>query len=134
MPFAVATVITTIGKAFFADRLRGTPAVYTNPPKYVAAGVGATGAARTAVVGDTAFSSELAEGRTSGTESNQTTSTTNDTYQVLGTITASGTRAVDEAGLFDASSTGNLFLSATHAVVNLVSGDSIQYTFKAQAT
>jgi hypothetical protein len=131
MPFGVAAVITTIGKAMCADRLRGTPGTYTNPPKYIAGGVGATGAARTAVVGDTALSSELAEGRTSGTESTQTTTTTGDTYQSLGTITATGTRAVDEVGLFDASSSGNLFLSATHAVVNLVTGDSIQYTLKA---
>lgn len=133
MPFAAATVITTIGKAMFADRVRGTPATYTAAPKYVAMGVGATGAARTAVVGDTALSTEV-ETRTSGTESVQTTSTTGDTYQVLGTVTASATRAVDEAGLFDASSTGNLFLSATHAVINLANGDSIQYTFKAQLT
>ena len=131
MAFGVATVITTIGKAMWADRLRGTPGTYSNPPKYVAMGTGATGAARTAVVGDTALSTET-ESRTSGTESTQTTSTTGDTYQVVGTITATGTRAVDEAGLFDASSSGNMFLSATHAVVNLVSGDSIQYTAKAQ--
>jgi hypothetical protein len=133
MPFAAATVITTIGKAMFADRLRATPGTYSNSPKYVAMGVGATGAARTAAVGDTALSSEV-ETRTSGTESTVTTSTTNDTYQSVGTITATAGRAVDEAGLFDASSTGNLFLSATHAVVNLVSGDSIQYTMKAQLT
>lgn len=130
MPFGVAAVVTTIGKAMFADRVRGTPATYTNPPKYVALGVGATGAGRTAVIGDTALSSEQ-ETRTSGTESVQTTTTTGDTYQVIGTVTATGTRAVDEVGLFDASSTGNMFLSATHAIVNLISGDSIQYTLKA---
>jgi hypothetical protein len=133
MPFGAATVITTIGKAMFADRVRTTPATYSNAPKYVAMGVGATGAARTAVVGDTALSSEV-ESRTSGTESIVTTSTTGDTYQVVGTVTASASRAVDEAGLFDASSTGNLFLSATFNVVNLSNGDSIQFTFKAQLT
>lgn len=131
MAFGVATVITNVGKAMFADRVRTTPATYSNAPKYVAMGVGATGAARTAVVGDTALSTEV-ETRTSGTESVQTTTTTGDTYRVVGTITASATRAVDEAGLFDASSTGNLFLSATHAVINLANGDSIQYTFNAQ--
>lgn len=133
MPFGTATVITNVGKAMFADRLRTTPATYTNPPKYVAMGVGATGAARTAVVGDTALSSEV-ESRTSGTESVQTTTTTGDTHQVVGTVTASATRAVDEAGLFDASSSGNLFLSATFAVINLANGDSIQFTFKSQLT
>lgn len=133
MPFGTATVVTTIGKAMFADRLRTSPGTYTNSPKYVAMGVGATGAARTAVVGDTALSTEV-ETRTSGTESLVTTTTTNDTYQDVGTVTATATRAVDEAGLFDASSSGNMFLSATFAVINLSSGDSIQFTVKAQLT
>jgi len=133
MPFATATVITTIGKAIFADRIRTTPATYTTSPKFIGMGVGATGAARTAVVGDTALSTAV-EARTSGTESIVTTTTTGDTYQVLGTVTASAARVVDEAGLFDASTAGSLFLSATFAVVNLANGDSIQFTFKAQLT
>jgi hypothetical protein len=133
MPFGAATVVTNKGKAMFADRVRTTPATYTNAPKFVAMGTGATGAGRTAVAGDTALSTEV-ETRTSGTESVQTTSVTNDTYQVVGTITATGARAVDEMGLFDASTVGNMFLSATHAVVNLASGDSIQYTAKVQLT
>lgn len=133
MPFGTATVVTTVGKAAIADRIRTTPATYTNAPKHVGMGVGATGATRTAVVGDTALSTEV-ESRTSGTESVQTTTTTGDTYQVVGTVTATATRAVDEAGLFDAASSGNLFLSATFAVINLASGDSIQFTFKTQLT
>lgn len=133
MPFGAATVITNVGKAMFADRVRTTPATYSNAPKHVAMGVGATGAARTAAVGDTALSTEV-ESRTSGTESIVTTTTTGDTYQVVGTVTASASRAVDEAGLFDAASTGNMFLSATFNVVNLSNGDSIQFTFKAQLT
>lgn len=129
MPFGTATVLTTIGKAMLADRLRTTPGTYSASPKYVAMGVGATGAARTAAVGDTALSSQV-ESRTSGTESTVTTTTTNDTYQVVGTVTATATRVVDEAGLFDASSSGNMATSATFAVINLESGDSIQFTWK----
>ena len=101
-----------------------------NPPKFVALGVGATGAARTAAAGDTALSSELAEGRATGTESIVTTTVTNDTYQVVGTVTATGSRAVDEAGTFDASTTGNMHVSATFPVVNLATGDSLQLTVK----
>jgi hypothetical protein len=133
MPFAAATVVTNKGKAMFADRLRTTPATYTNPPKFVGMGVGATGAARTAVVGDTALSTEV-ETRTSGTESVLTTGVTNDTHQVVATIAATATRAVDEMGIFDASTVGNMFFSATHAVNNMVSGDSLQYTCKTQLT
>lgn len=131
MPFGTATVITNIGKAMLADRLRTTPATYTASPKFVGIGVGATGATRTAAVGDTALSTAV-ETRTSGTESVQTTSVTGDTYQSVGTVTATATRAVDEAGLFDASTSGNLFLSATFAVVNLANGDSLQITAKCQ--
>src|SRR4051812_33258338 len=115
----------------YADRVRTTPATYTNPPKFVGIGVGATGAARTAVIGDTALSTAV-ESRTSGTESIVTTTATGDTYQVVGTVTATATRAVDEAGLFDASTVGNMFLSATFPVVNLASGDSLQLTAQAK--
>lgn len=131
MPFGTATVVTNKGKAMFADRVRTTPATYTTAPKFVAMGVGATGAARTAAVGDTALSTEV-ESRATGTESIVTTSVTGDTYQVVGTVTASATRAVDEGGLFDASTVGNMFTSATFPVVNLASGDSIQFTWKVQ--
>lgn len=133
MPFGTATVVTTVGKAILADRVRTTPATYTNAPKYVAMGTGATGAARTAVVGDTALSTQV-ETRTSGTESIVTTSTTGDTYQVVGTITATGSRSVDESGLFDASSAGNMFTSATFPVMSLSTSDSIQFTWKVQLT
>ena len=134
MAFGTATVLTSVGKAITAKRLLGaTPA--QAEPKYLALGVGATGAARTAVAADTALSSELAEGR-SGTNAGTTVTTTvtNDTYQVVQTITATGTRSVDEAGLFDASTAGNMFLSATFPVVSLLNGDSLQITSKVQYT
>lgn len=133
MAFGTATVVTNKGKAMFADRVRTTPATYTTAPKFVAMGVGATGAARTAVAADTALSTEV-ESRTSGTESIVTTTQTGDTYQVVGTVTATSARVVDEAGLFDASSTGNMFTSATFAVINLATSDSIAFTWKVQVT
>jgi hypothetical protein len=133
MPFGAATVCTNIGKAMLADRLRQTPGTYTNSPKWAAMGVGATSAARTAAVTDTALSSEV-ESRVSGTESLVTTSVTNDTYQNVATIVATGVRAVDEFGLFDANTVGNMGFSATLAVVNLSSGDSIQFTSKVQVS
>lgn len=131
MAFGAATIFTHKAKAITADRVRTTPSTYTTAPKFVAMGTGATGAARTAVAADTALSTEV-ESRTSGTESVVTTSQTGDTMQVVGTITATATRAVDEAATFDASTAGNIFISATHAVINLSSGDSIQYTIKTQ--
>lgn len=134
MAFGVATVLTNKGRAMFVDRLRTTPATYTTAPKFPAMGVGATTAARTAGVTDTALSSEVETPRTAGTESVVTTTVTGDTYQVAATITASGTRAVDEAGLFDAATVGNLFTSATFNVINLNTGDSIAFTWKVQVS
>lgn len=129
MPFGTATVITNKGHAITADRTRATPGTYTSAPRYCAMGTGATAAARTAAATDTALSAEV-ETRAAGTESTTTTTVTGDTYQVVGSITATAARSVDEAGLFDASTLGNMFASATFAVVSLNSGDTLQFTWQ----
>lgn len=133
MAFGVAQVVTNIGKAMFADRLRTTPGTYTTSPKFIAIGTGATAAARTAAAGDVALSTPV-ETRTSGTESTVTTTNTNDTYQVAGTVTATASRSVDEGGLFDAVTAGNMAVSWTQNVDSLLSGDSLTYTIKVQQT
>jgi hypothetical protein len=133
MPFGTATKTTNKGVAIMSGRMIGaTPS--QAEPKYVAFGVGATSAARTAAVGDNLLSSELTEGRATGTATQQTTTVTNDTTQWVGSVTASGSRAVDESMLFDVATTGagNNLISATFPVVNLLSGDAIQGTFKEQ--
>jgi hypothetical protein len=61
----------------------------------------------------------------------QTTTVTNDTFQVVGTRTATGSGTVTVAGLFDAASGGNLFLKGDFAGIPLSSGDAIQFTIKA---
>lgn len=125
MAFGTGTVITNVGFAIISDRLRNVAVVAS--PRWVAIGVGATAAARTAAVADIALSSAV-ETRTEGTESQQTTSQTNDTYRVVGVITATGARSVDEAGLFNALAAGTMFLSATFPVVSLALNDSLQLT------
>jgi hypothetical protein len=131
LPFGTATVVTTSGKVTAANRLQTTQT--RNPPKFIGMGTGATTAARTAAVGDTALSTEV-ETRATGTESIVTVTAANDAYQTQGTITATAGRAVDEAGTFDASTVGNIDISATFPVINLLSGDSLQFTFKHQMT
>lgn len=132
MAFGTATVITNAGKAIAAKRMIGaTPAQLE--PNYIGIGVGATAAARTAVAADTALSTAV-ESRVAGTSTTVTTTQTNDTYQSVATITATASRAVDEAGMFDASTAGNMFFSATFAVISLASGDSLQLTCKTQFT
>lgn len=128
MAFGTATVLTNTGKALTASQVNGTT---STPPKYIGIGTGATGAARTAVVGDTALTTEV-ETRANGTNSVVTTSVTNDTFQTIGTITATAGRAIDEAGTFTAASAGTMAISATFPVVNLLTGDSLQITAKIQ--
>jgi hypothetical protein len=131
MPFGTATVVTNSGKQTAANRMQTTPT--RNPPKFIGIGTGATGAARTAVAADTALTTEV-ETRATGTESIVTVTNTNDAYQTQGTITATAGRSVDEAATFDASSAGNIDVSATFPVVGLLTGDSLQLTFKHQHT
>ena len=130
MAFGTATVLTNLGKAVTTTRVKNG-SLGTTEPNYVGVGVGATAAARTAAIGDTALSSAV-ESRVAGASTQQTTTTTNDTYQVVGTVTVTAARNVDEAGLFDASTGGNMYLSATFPVVALATGDSIQTTLKVQ--
>jgi hypothetical protein len=68
---------------------------------------------------------------TAGTSTQQTTTTTSDTYQVVATRTATGAGTVTNAGLWDAASGGNLFLKGDFTGIGLASADSIQFTIKA---
>lgn len=88
--------------------------------QHIAWGSGTTAAAVT----QTALVSENAEARTAGTVSQPAANQ----YQVAGTITATGTRVVEEVGLFDASTSGNMGVRATHGALNLESGDQVTYT------
>jgi hypothetical protein len=114
----MANVVTDVGLGLV------TAAMAASSHKYIAWGTGTTGAA----VGDTALETESAEDRTSGTQSQQQTTTANDTYRVVGTITATGTRAITEMGVLSADTAGSLLGRAVFAAVNLVSGDSVAFT------
>jgi len=122
---SLATVFTNAGAAIVTNRIiqAGTA------PKNIGWGTGTTAAAVT----DTALVTEAAPttsgGRTVGTESRTTITNTNDNYQVVGTVTAGSTLAITEAGLFDAVSAGNLLIRSVFTAINVVSGDSIAFTF-----
>lgn len=119
----MATLLVNTGKAVVTNRIIGSG----TQPNYVAWGTGAGTTSAT----DTTLFTETGT-RTAGTSSQQTTSTTSDTYQVIGTLTAGGSLAITNAGLFDASTVGNLFVKGDFTTINLTSGDSIQFTFKTQ--
>lgn len=122
---SLAVVFTNAGAAIVTNRIiqAGTA------PKNIGWGVGATAAAVTDTALGTESAPTTAGGRTVGTESRTTVTNTNDNYQVVGTVTAGSTLAITEAGLFDAVSAGNMLIRAVFAAVNVVSGDSIAFTF-----
>ena len=100
---------------------------YASRARYIGWGVGS---------GQTVSSTQLAnttgitEPRVAGTTSQTTTNTTNDTYQIVGTLTAAGTRAITEAGVFDNPTAGVMCVYGDFPVINLASGDSIAFTIK----
>ena len=122
----MATVLTDAGKAIITNRIKGSG----TEPNYVAWGTGAG----TAGVTDTTLFTESAEARTSGTSSRVTTTVANDTYRVVGTIVATAGRTITNAGLLDASTSGNLFMKGDFTGVVLASGESIQFTMDVQFT
>lgn len=120
----MATLLVNTGKAITTNRLLGAG----TEPKFVAWGTGAG----TAAITDTTLFTESAEARTSGVGTQVTTTTTNDTLQEVGTITATAGRTITNAGLFDASSAGNLYMKGDFTGIVLNSGDSIQFTMQVQ--
>jgi hypothetical protein len=53
---------------------------------------------------------------------------------MVGTATATGTIAITESGVFNAATAGTLLARQVFTAVNVVSGDSIQFTWKIQAS
>ena len=118
----MADVFVNAGKAITTNLVSGLGGTV---PKFMAIGTGST----TATATDTAVETEV-ETRATCTITRVTTTVTNDTVQNVGTITATTGRAVANAGILDASSSGNLYQHHDFAPVNLNNGDSIQITFK----
>lgn len=123
---ATTTVLTRTGRWILANRLAGSGA----EPKNV--GWGLNPANLTAANTDVAPFDEAPEARVAGTSSIQTTTTTDDTYQVIGTLTAAGAETIAEAFLSDSASkptavdavqAGSTVIGSSSATgVNVVSG------------
>lgn len=127
-------ILTNVGKALTASQMAGTT---TTPPLYIGIGSGGTGSDPAATVTSlvTPYSTGTPTARGVGAVTVQTTAQTGDTFQTVGSITAAGSIvAVNEAGLFTASSAGTMAVVAGFAVINLAIGDSIQITGKIQYT
>ena len=115
------------GLAVTVDRLLDSPT--GAEPKWIDMGTGAT----PATVADTVLETPGGEARTVGVMTSEMTTTADDTLQVVGTIVESdGGAAITECGLFThlTNTTGYLFLHATFDAINLLDGNSIQFTIQ----
>lgn len=117
----MATVLTNVGEQFICDFLSG---VETTAADYVAWGTGGGSSAK----GDTTLNTEASESRVQGTKTTQG-SGASAVFQVVSTITADGGKTIDEAGLFNASTTGKLVIIGDHTGVVMAASDQIEYTF-----
>jgi hypothetical protein len=108
----VDNLVVTSGKEFVASRMVGTS---SNVMSHMAVGSGSTAAA----AGDTALGSEL--GRTTSSDSVSGAVVTYSATFAAGT----GTGAVTEAGLFNASSAGDMLCRTVFSVVNKGASDSM---------
>jgi hypothetical protein len=111
------------GKAICSNLVSGLGGTV---PKYAAMGTGAGPADSTA----TALTTEVETRSGTNAPTRVTTTVTNDTVQVVNTVTATATRVITECGLFDAATTGNSLIMSGISTINLANGDSIQFTYK----
>ena len=122
-----ANLITTVGKAAIADLVGGVNSIAVFD--YMALGTGTTAAA----AGDTALETEITDSgleRAQGTPTLVTTDTANDTLQVVYQWTASGSKAITEAGLLNAAAAGTLLAHQVFSAINVTSSDTVQITWK----
>lgn len=113
-------VVTTAFVNFVVDQLQTETSVFGDF-KYHDGGVGTTAEAN----GDTGIETTDGESRATGT---QTESAAN-AYRSVGTISYTSTKAVTEHGLFNDSSAGTLMDRTVFSAINVVNGDSIQFTY-----
>ena len=118
-------VVTTAFVNLMVDQLQAETSVWGDF-KYHDSGVGITAEA----VGDTAIETTDGEDRVAGTQvegdPNQ--------YRSVGTIAYTTTKAITEHGLFNHLTTETLMDRTLFSAINVVSGDSIQFTYTLTCT
>jgi hypothetical protein len=132
----MASLVPTVGKAIISGRMIGATPTQVEP-HFVGWGTGAGAGA----AGSTDLSTPATEARTSGTSTQVTTTVTNDTHQVVATITCAGAgKTITNVGIFDAAGSGSppsggvLYAIFDGLSQALLVGDSIQFTAKVQFT
>ena len=96
---------------------------------YIAVGTGITAATAT----DTTLETEETENgltRAAGTGTSETTNVTDDTAQFLKSFSVTGSVAVTESAVLNASSAGTMLCRQTFSAINVADGDTLQITWK----
>lgn len=110
----IHNTVTTAGKNGIADQILASPSL--NKPTHMAIGTGSPSG--------TALGTELDRNAlTSKTRSNAVVTMVGDW------AAGDGTGALTEAGVFDASSSGNMWLSTTFSVINKAAADTLSITW-----
>jgi hypothetical protein len=106
--------VTTAGKQGTADQLLASPTL--NKPTHMAIGTGTpTGTALGTELDRNALTSKTRSGAI---------------VTMIGDWAAGdGTGAITEAGIFDAASAGNMWVSSSFSVINKAAGDTLQITW-----
>lgn len=113
----VPNLVVTAGKDYIAERMKDAT---TTAMSHMAIGTGTTAAA----VGDTALGTEA--GRVTLTS----TTVTNNAVAYVATFGAgTGTGAITEAGLFNASSAGDMLCRTVFSVINKGAADTLGITW-----
>ena len=120
---AYNTVLTTVGKYWIVDMLDATT---SDQAHHIGWGTGAGDAA----IGDTTISTEGAETRVVGTQ----TQPAADKNRCVGTLTSAAGGTITNAGLLTLVTVGVLVIHANFASVVLLTGDKIEFTFDLQIT
>lgn len=113
----VPNLVVTVGKNYIASRMVGTASTVMS---HMAIGTGTT----TPAVGDTALATQAGIVSVSAFTASTNTVTATATFPA-----GTGTGAITEAGIFNASSSGTLLCRTTFPVVNKAAGDSIAITW-----
>lgn len=123
----VSNLITNAGKAAIAAV--ALTDVAGNRFDWIAIGTNNTAPA----AGDTALGAEISTGggaRAAATGTRVTTTVTNDTMQLQTTFTFTSSFTVQETGIFNASSAGDMLGRALIGPFSVVSGNTLQVTYK----
>ena len=115
----IKNLVVTVGKNFIASRMKDATATAMT---HMEVGTGTTAAA----VGDTALQTAVASSRVTLTS---TTVTTNNVAYVATFPAGTGTGALTEAGLFNASSSGTMLCRTVFSVINKGAADTLGITW-----